>query len=183
MSLTLSENKVGAIAYEIHVDGELLETVHEDDAIEYLHGWDNIVPGLEKALEGKAAGDTFDVTVPPEDAYGDYDEELITEIPLDEFDFDEADNDLQIGMEVEMLDDDGDIIEGTIVGFQENSVLVDTNPPLAGKTIRYAGRVLEVREATEEELEWGFPESLLEDMFGDDDDFDDEDDEEHDHDH
>src|SRR5687768_15022440 len=184
MSLTLSENKVGAIAYEIHVDGELLETVHEDDAIEYLHGWDNIVPGLEKALEGKQAGDSFDVTVPPEDAYGDYDEELITEIPLDEFDFEEADNDLQIGMEVEMLDDDGDIIEGTIVGFQDDAVLVDMNPPLAGKTIRYAGRVLEVREATEEEIEWGFPESLLEDMFGEDDFGDDEEDEdEHEHNH
>ena len=181
MSLTLSENKVGAIAYEIHVDGALVETVHEDDAIEYLHGWDNIVPGLEKALEGKQAGDSFDVTVPPEDAYGDYDEELITEIPMDEFDFDETDSELEIGMEVEMLDDDGDIIEGTIVEFRDDVVVVDTNPPLAGKTIRYAGRVLEVREATEEELEWGFPESLLEDMFGDEE-YDD-DDEEHEHDH
>lgn len=182
MSLTLSENKVGAIAYEIHVDGKLLETVPEDDAIEYLHGWENIVPGLEKALEGKAAGDSFDVTVPPEDAYGDYDEELITEIPMDEFEFDEADSELEIGMEVEMLDDDGDIIEGTIVEFRDDVVLVDTNPPLAGKTIRYVGKVLDVREANEEELEWGFPESLLEDMFGDED-FDDEDEEEEHEDH
>jgi FKBP-type peptidyl-prolyl cis-trans isomerase SlyD len=180
MSLTLSENKVGAIAYEIHVDGKLLETVPEDDAIEYLHGRDNIVPGLEKALEGKAAGDVFDVTVAPEDAYGDYDEDLIEEIPMDEFDFDETDSELEIGMEVEMLDDDGEIVEGTIVGFQDDSVLVDMNPPLAGKTIRYAGRVLEVREATEEELEWGFPESLLEDMFGDDEDDDEDDDHDHD---
>ncbi|MEO1289476.1 MAG: FKBP-type peptidyl-prolyl cis-trans isomerase, partial [Chloroflexota bacterium] len=73
MSLTLSENKIGAIAYDIYVDGELLETVNEEQAIEYMHGWDNIVPGLEAALEGKSAGDEFDVTVPPEQAYGDYD--------------------------------------------------------------------------------------------------------------
>ena len=49
MSNTLSKDKIGAIAYEIYVDGELLETINEDDAIEYMHGWDNIVPGLEKA--------------------------------------------------------------------------------------------------------------------------------------
>lgn len=175
MSLTLSENKVGAIAYDIHVDGELLETVSTDDAIEYLHGWDNIVPGLERALAGKQAGDSFDVTVEPEDAYGDYDEDLIEEIPAEDFEFDEADVELAPGLEVEMMDEDGDILEGTVVGVEGDYVLVDLNPPLAGKTIRYAGKVLRVREATEEELEWGFPESLLEEMFGEDDDFEDED--------
>lgn len=175
MTDVIGEDKVGALAYEIWVDGELLETVTAENAIEYLHGWDNIVPGLEKALEGKSAGDSFDVTVPPEEGYGDYDDELIEEIARDDFDFDEADVQIEIGMEVEMLDDDGDIIEGTIVGIEEDVVLVDMNPPLAGKTIRYAGQVLSVREATEEELEWGFPESLMEDLFGDEDDWDDED--------
>lgn len=174
MSNTLTENKIGAIAYEIHVDGELLETVNDDQAIEYMHGWDNIVPGLENALEGKGAGDTFDVTVPPEEAYGEYDNDLIEEIPAVDFDFDDEDGRLEAGLEVEMMDEDGEILEGTVLGIEGDFVLVDMNPPLAGKTIRYAGKVLNVREPSEEELDWGFPESLLEEMFG-------EDDEEHDH--
>lgn len=171
---TLKEKKIGAIAYEIHVDGELLETVTDDNAIEYMHGYDNIVPGLEKALEGKQAGDAFDVTVAPEDAYGEYDNDLIEEIPVADFEFDEEGTELEAGLEVEMMDEDGDIIEGTILGVEGEFVLVDLNPPLAGKTIRYAGKVLNVREPNEEELEWGFPESLLDEMFGEDD-FEDED--------
>jgi FKBP-type peptidyl-prolyl cis-trans isomerase SlyD len=169
MTEGIAKDKVGALAYEIWVDGELLETVTAENAIEYLHGGDNIVPGLEKALEGKSAGGSFDVTVPPEEGYGDYDEELIEEISRADFDFEEEEAQLEIGIEVEMLDEDGDIIEGTIVGMEDDVVLVDINPPLAGKTIRYAGEILSVRDATEEEIEWGFPESLLEELFGDDD--------------
>lgn len=176
MSNTLTENKIGAIAYEIYVDGELLETVNDDQAIEYMHGWDNIVPGLEKALEGKQTGDTFDVTVAPEEAYGDYDNDLIEEIPAADFEFDEESGQLEAGLEVEMMDEDGEIMEGTVLGIEGDFVLVDMNPPLAGKTIRYAGKILDVREPSEEELDWGFPESLLEEMFG-------EDDEEEEHDH
>ncbi len=174
MSLTLTENKIGAIAYDIYVDGELLETVDEDNAIEYMHGWDNIVPGLEKALAGKQAGDSFDVTVAPADAYGEYDNDMIEEIPADDFDFEEEGVALEPGLEVEMMDEDGDIIEGTILGVEGDMVLVDLNPPLAGKTIRYAGQILNVREPSEEEMDWGFPESLLDEMFGEEEDEDDE---------
>jgi FKBP-type peptidyl-prolyl cis-trans isomerase SlyD len=169
MSGRLTENKVGAIAYSIYVEGELVETVVAEDPIEYLHGYENIVPGLEAALAGKQEGDKFDVTLAPADAYGDYDDEQIQEIPLDEFDFDEEDATLEVGMEIEMMDEDGDIIEGVILEIRDDVVVVDLNPPLAGKTVRYAGQVLQVRDATEEELEWGFPESLLNDMFGEDD--------------
>jgi FKBP-type peptidyl-prolyl cis-trans isomerase SlyD len=178
MSEVIGEDKVGTLSYEIWVDGELLETVSVESAIEYLHGWDNIVPGLEKALEGKTAGDKFDVTVSPEAGYGEYDDELIDEIPRVDFDFEEEDVQLEIGMEVEMMDEDGDIVEGTVIGMEDDMVTVDMNPPLAGKTIRYVGEVISVREATEEELEWGFPESLMEELFGEEDDWDEEEEEE-----
>lgn len=178
MAERLTENKVGAIAYDIFVEGQLVETVNPDEPIEYLHGRDNIVPGLEAALAGLSAGDNFDVTVAPEDAYGDYDKEMIEEVPREDFDFDEVGGELEVGLEVEMLDEDGDIVEGVILEIRKDAVLVDFNAPLAGKTIRYAGRVISIREATEEELEWGFPESLLDDMFGEDD-MDDDDDHSH----
>lgn len=169
MSDIIGEKKVGAIAYEIWVDGELLETVSAENAIEYLHGRENIVVGLENALAGKTVGDTFDVMVSPEEGYGEYDDELIDEIPRVDFDFEDEEVELETGMEVEMLDEDGDIIEGTILNIENGIVTVDLNLPLAGKTIRYAGEVLNVRDANEEELEWGFPESLMDELFGDED--------------
>lgn len=178
MAERLTEDKVGKLAYEIYVveDGQetLLESVglgahdHDDDGLEYLHGWENIVPGLEKTLEGQETGFAFDITLKPEEAYGEFEEDQVIEIAKDEFEFDEADVVLEAGMEIEMMDDDGDIIEGTVVEIKENVVVVDMNPPLAGKTVRYKGSLLSVRAATEEELDWGFPNSLLSEMFGDD---------------
>ncbi|MEO1289484.1 MAG: hypothetical protein AAFV93_17105, partial [Chloroflexota bacterium] len=120
------------------------------------------------------SGGTVTSNSSPEQAYGDYDEDLIEEIPAEDFAFDDADGELEVGLEVEMMDEEGEIIEGTIVGVDNGMVLVDLNPPLAGKTIRYAGRVLNVREPSEEELDWGFPESLLDELFGEEDDYDEE---------
>lgn len=175
MADRLQESKVGALEYNIYIvndDGsqDLLETVEAGGALEYLHGYDNIVPGLEKALEGKTTEDAFDVTLKPEDGYGEYDEDLIETLDRDDFDFDEEDEYLEVGMEIEMLDEEGELVEGTIKEVDGDKVVVDLNPPLAGQTIRYTGRVVGVRDATEEELEWGFPESLLDEMFGEDDD-------------
>ena len=180
MADQLTENKVGAIAYVIYVDGELVETVTDDDPIEYLHGHGNIVDGLEEALAGLSTGDDFDVTLDPEKAYGEYSDDEIEAIPLADMDLDEEEGELEIGAELEMMDEEGEILEGVVVGFEDDAVIVDFNHPLAGKTVRYAGKVVDVRDATEEELEWGLPESLLDEYF-DEDDFDDED--EHDHEH
>ncbi len=174
MADRLQENKVGALEYNLYIvneDGsqDLLESVETADALEYLHGHDLIAPGLERALEGKTVDDTFDVTLSPADGHGEYDEELIEELDRDEFEFDEEGDELAVGMEIEMEDDEGNIVEGTIQEIRGDTVIVDMNPPLAGRTIRYQGRVVNVRDATEEELEWGLPESLLEEMFGPDD--------------
>lgn len=171
MALTLKDNNIGILAYTVYVDDEALATVDEDDPVEYLHGGSNIVVGLEEALAGMQAGDSFDVTVPPEKGYGEYDEDNLIELDREEFEFDERDETLEIGMEVEMLDEEGNLLEGVIDAIEDDVVVVDLNPPLAGKTVRYAGEVIDVREATDEEIEWGFPESLLDEMFGEEDEF------------
>ena len=174
MANQLAENMVGSIAYDIYVDGDLVETVPAEDPIEYLHGHGNIVDGLEEALEGLSVGDKFDVTLDPEKAYGEYDDDEIEAIPLEDMDIDTEEGELEVGMELEMLDEEGNIIEGVIVGFEDDAVVIDFNHPLAGKTVRYAGTLVDVREATEEELEWGLPESLLDEYF-EDEDFEDDD--------
>jgi FKBP-type peptidyl-prolyl cis-trans isomerase SlyD len=164
MTLRLKNDMVGLLAYTLTVDGEVVETVDRENPIEYLHGAQNIVEGLEAALEGKQAGDTFEVTVAPEQGYGEYLEDDIEAVPASEFeDLDE----LQVGMELEMVDEDGDVVEATIMEITPDQVVLDFNPPLAGKTLHYAVEVVQVREATEEELEMGLPASLIDEMYDD----------------
>lgn len=162
MADSLKNNMVGAIAYTLRVDDVVIDEVPTADPIEYLHGHENIIPGLESALEGKRAGDSFSVVVQPADAYGEYDEEDVDEVALDEFSDFEA---LEAGMEVELVDEDGDYYEATILEVREDSVLLDFNSPLAGKTLQYDVEVISVRPATEAEVEMGLPESLADELF------------------
>jgi FKBP-type peptidyl-prolyl cis-trans isomerase SlyD len=171
MALKLTQDMVGAIAYTLTVDGEVIEEIAPDEAIEYLHGAENLIPGLEKALEGKQAGDKFSVMVQPADGYGDYTEDDIEDVPLSEFD--EADE-LEVGMEIEMVDDEGDVFEAIVLEVTDKTVKLDFNSPLAGKVLHYDVEVVNVREGTEDEVGMGIPMSLIED-FEDDDDYDDED--------
>lgn len=172
MTSKLTQDMVGAIAYVLTVDGEVVEEITADDAIEYLHGADNLIQGLEKALEGKKAGDKFSVTIQPADGYGDYDEADIEEVPLSEF---EEFDSLEPGMEIEMVDDEGDVFEATVLEVTDKVVKLDFNSPLAGKVLHYDVEVINVREGTEDEVGMGIPASLLDDMEFDDDDFEDED--------
>lgn len=175
MSQTLTKDMVGEIAYTLTIDGHVVEEVTGDDPVEYLHGADNIVPGLERALEGKAAGQTLQVSVQPVDGYGEYDESEIDEVPLADF---EELGDLTPGMEIEMVDEDGDVYEATVLEVNNDTVRLDFNAPLAGKVLNYDVQVITVRPATEEEKEFGLPQSLIDSDFED---FEDEDDDDADY--
>lgn len=181
MALTLKQDMVGTIAYTLTVEGSVVEVIETDDAVEYLHGADNLVPGLEAALEGKKAGDKFEVTIAPIDGYGEYDDDEIEEMDISEFeDFGE----IKPGMEIELMDEDGDVFEATVLEVTGSTVRLDFNSPLAGKTLHYSVEVVDVRDATDEELDMGLPASLIDELYDDVDDEDDEDeDDEHDHDH
>lgn len=159
---TLQDGMVGALAYTLTVDGQIVETISPEEAIEYLHGEDNLVPGLEAALAGRKAGDTFEVSVAPEDGYGEYDDDLVEVMGIDEFDNPEE---LSVGTEVELMDDEDNIYEAIIVALSNDEVTVDFNEPLAGKTLHYSVQVVSVREATEEEKDMGMPASLLDELF------------------
>lgn len=166
MTVSVIENGViAAIAYRLEVDGQIIEEVGDDEPLEYLHGAENIVPGLEAALVGKQPGDSFDVTVEPALGYGDYDEELIETIARDEFDDIE---DLQPGMEIELMDEEGDLLEAVVREVTHEAVVLDFNSPLAGKTLKYYVKVVDLREPTQEEQEQGFPNSLFDDFDYDD---------------
>lgn len=179
MALTLKQDMVGTIAYTLTVDGNVVEVISRDEAIEYLHGAENLVPGLEAALEGKKAGDSFAITIVPEDGYGEYDPEDVDVINRSEFEDFGA---IEVGTEIEMVDDEGDIYEAVVVEVTDTTVKLDFNAPLAGKTLHYEVEIIEVREATDEEVDLGLPASLIAEMYDDYEDDDEDDDGDHDHD-
>jgi FKBP-type peptidyl-prolyl cis-trans isomerase SlyD len=164
MANSLQNDKIGVLAYTLTVDGEVVEVVTREQPVEYLHGAQNIVEGLEAALAGKKAGDTFEVTVSPEEGYGEYLEDDIESFPRSDF---EELGELRAGMELEMVDEDGEVVDAIIMEVTPDEVVVDFNPPLAGKTLHYSVEVVDVRDATDEELEMGLPASLIDEMFED----------------
>jgi len=149
----ITKDAVVTIDYRLHLgDGKYIEESEQDDPLVYLHGYEEIVPGLEKALEGKKAGDSLKAQVSPEDGYGEYDEDSVEEVPREEF---PADLELEAGGIVTATDDEGDEVEFLVKEVRPKTVVVDFNHPLAGKTLHFEVTVREVRKATAEELEHG----------------------------
>jgi FKBP-type peptidyl-prolyl cis-trans isomerase SlyD len=131
--------------------GALLDNSTGGDPFAYLHGHGNIVPGLEKALEGVAAGHKSRVTVPPTDGYGESDPSAIFEAPRAHF---PPDMTLETDMRVHAEGPNGPITL-TVVRLTEQGAILDANHPLAGKTLHFDVEVVSVRAATDEELSHG----------------------------
>ena len=131
--------------------GEVLDSSDAEDGepIEYVHGYGMLVPGLEAALVDLEVGASKDVTVSPDEGFGDRDEELVMEI--DRSDFPEPKN-VQIGDEVVAESPDGEEVPMRVVEVKDETVVVDANHPLAGVTLRYSVKVKEVAQATDEEI-------------------------------
>ena len=118
----------------------------------YLHGAGNIIPGLEKALEGKSVGDQMVVEVSAEEGYGPVQEELIQEVPRSSFQGVES---IEVGMQFEAQTGQGGAVPVTVTLVTDETVTVDGNHPLAGKDLNFDVTIADVREATAEELEHG----------------------------
>jgi FKBP-type peptidyl-prolyl cis-trans isomerase SlyD len=150
-SMQINRGAVVTLAYELkNGEGEALE---EDDAeMAYLHGYGGIFPKVEEALEGKQVGHEVSVTLEPEDAFGEYDAELLRVEPRNRFP-----ETLEVGMQFEGVP--GENAEEariyTITDITGDSVVVDANHPLAGERLWFKCAVKEVRKATEEELTHG----------------------------
>jgi FKBP-type peptidyl-prolyl cis-trans isomerase SlyD len=151
--MKVAKDTVVTIEYKLFLeDGQLVDESEAEDPLVYLHGHDEVIPGLERALEGRGAGDSLKVEVAPEDAYGEFDPEGVEEVPREEL---PADLELEVGSIVTATDPDGDEVDFIVKEVRDNLVVVDLNHPLAGKTLRYEVTVREVRAATPEELEHG----------------------------
>lgn len=151
--MTISTNQVVSIHYTLtDDDGETLDTSSGRDPLQYLHGAQNIIPGLESALEGKAVGDQLEVTLQPGDAYGEFDEELVQQVPLDAF---EGVEQIEPGMQFEARSPEGATQVVMVQEVTDEAVVVNGNHPLAGQVLHFDVSVEEVRAATDEEKAHG----------------------------
>ena len=152
--MKIASNKVATLHYTLKDDkGALIESsVDSGEPLTYIHGIGNLIPGLESKLEGKKAGDKLSVVVKAEDAYGERDEEMIEEVERTEFDDGEE---LEVGKEFQYDDEDGNIFHVRVVKMDDKMVTIDGNHPLAGQTLAFEVEVLDVRDASAEELEHG----------------------------
>jgi FKBP-type peptidyl-prolyl cis-trans isomerase SlyD len=133
-------------------DGISIDSSEGQEPLGYLHGAGNIIPGLEKALEGKSAGDSLTVAVMAAEGYGEVQKELIQEVPKEAF---QGIDTIEVGMQFEAQTGQGGTVPVTVVAVTDELVTVDGNHPLAGKNLNFDVTIEEVREATEEEIAHG----------------------------
>ncbi|WP_037587098.1 FKBP-type peptidyl-prolyl cis-trans isomerase [Stenoxybacter acetivorans] len=149
--MNIEKNSVVTLHYEMYdVNNELIDKTEEP--IAYLHGgYDGIFPLMEEALQGKAVGDVVDITLSPDDAFGEQEPELVRVEPLDVFP-----TDVEVGMMFEADDPEtGDVLVYRVTDIADGKAIVDGNHPLAGMRIRFKATVDGVRAATEEEVTHG----------------------------
>ena len=151
--MQIAANCVAYIHYTLKDDaGSVLDTSAGGEPLAYLHGAGNIVPGLEKALEGKQAGDELEVTIEPEEAYGDYSVELVAVLNRSMF---EGVDELEVGMQFHASAPNGGMQIVTIRDIEGDDVTVDGNHPLAGQRLNFKVKEVNVRDAQPEEIAHG----------------------------
>ena len=150
---TVAAGKVVTLHYRLSLhDGELIDASEEEMPLSYLHGQGQLVPGLERELDGRAPGDKLAVKVSPEDGYGPVDDDAVQVVERSAF---PDDMELEEGLSFHAVDEDDNTIMGTITSIVDQAVTVDFNHPLAGKELHFEIEITGVRDASDEEREHG----------------------------
>lgn len=154
-SNTVTDGSVVTMHYKLTLDGgEVVDSSEGNEPLAYLHGAQNIVPGLEKEITGKSVGDKFDVDVIPAEGYGERIDDAVQVVDRGAF---PPDADLQAGMAFQAVDENQNPLMGRIEKIEGDQVTVDFNHVLAGQTLHFAVEIVGVRAATAEENEHGHP--------------------------
>ena len=158
--MKITANKSVSAEYELYVDGdnegelELMEKATAQQPLSFIYGVGMMLPKFEEKLFGLAAGDAFDFTIANEDAYGPYEDENVIELDRSIFEIDgKLDTEVVFeGNVVPLMDNEGHRLNAQVVSVTDTHVTVDLNHPLAGENLHFKGKVIEVREATEQEI-------------------------------
>ena len=155
--MKIAQNTVVEFCYELEVDGQIVDKTTKERPLDYIHGTGGLLPKLEAHVEGMEPGDKFDVTLSPADGYGEVNPDLVIDLPKSAFEVNgEVREDLLVpGNTIPMMNSMGGVIPGIVLEVTEDSVKMDLNHQMAGKTLHFTGEILTVREATEKELTEG----------------------------
>ena len=155
--MKIEQNKVVEFCYELEVEGKIVDQTTKERPLDYIHGTGSLLPKLEAHIEGMEPGATFDVTLSPAEGYGEVEPERIIDLPKSAFEVNgEVREDLLVpGNTIPMMNSMGGVIPGVVVEVTADTVKMDLNHQMAGKTLHFKGEILTVREATEKELTEG----------------------------
>ena len=156
-NMKIAQNAVVEFCYDLEVDGQIVDKTTKERPLDYIHGTGGLLPKLEAHVEGMEPGDKFDVTLSPADGYGEVNPDLVIDLPKSAFEVNgEVREDLLVpGNTIPMMNSMGGVIPGIVLEVTEDSVKMDLNHQMAGKTLHFTGEILTVREATEKELTEG----------------------------
>lgn len=158
MSDVIADGKVVAFHYTLtDDDGTVIDTSSGKDPMLYLHGSNNIVPGLEKRLVGQSAGDSLQVDVPPSEGYGERQGPGAQAVPRSQM---PEGVELQVGMPLQASGSDGQTVVLWVTELTDDTVFVDLNHPLAGKTLHFDVQIVAVRGSTAVEKQHGHPHGM-----------------------
>jgi FKBP-type peptidyl-prolyl cis-trans isomerase SlyD len=156
--MQISDNKYVTVTYDLNVgegdERELMEQATAQQPLEFVFGVNSMLEAFENQLRGLSQGDTFSFRLTPEEAYGDYDDAKVIELPKNIFEVDGKMDDEMLfeGNILPMMDSSGNQLTGSVVSVCDDVVTMDFNHPLAGETLHFEGVVAGVREASAEEI-------------------------------
>ena len=155
--MKITANAVVEFSYELEVEGQVVDKTTKEKPLDYIHGTGSLLPKLEAHIEGMQAGDKFEITLAPADGYGEVDPNRIIDLPKAAFEVNgEVREDLLVpGNTIPMMNSMGGVIPGVVLEVTADSVKMDLNHQMAGKTLHFTGEIVSVREATEKELTEG----------------------------
>ena len=149
------ENHVVEIDYQLkNTEGQIIDSSERVGPLSFIMGKQNIIPGLEAEIAKRNIGDSFNVSINPEDAYGQRNEAMIQSVPKAQFG-DDADK-IQLGSQFQVQDQNGQPLLVQVIDIKDDEIVLDANHPMAGETLHFDVTILSAREATKEELEQGY---------------------------
>jgi len=162
--MIIEKNRVVSVSYSLHIPEEeghgeeMVEQTTAENPFVFMFGAGGLIEAFENNLAGKKMGDAFDFFITAANAYGDYDEDKLADIPIEAFRSEDGELDtemVQIGNELPMVDNDGTRLLGIVEEVTDKVVRMDFNHPLAGSDLHFTGYVINVREASAEEISHG----------------------------
>lgn len=158
--MIVEEKKVVSLTYELRVDnetGQVVDVADENNTLDFIYGHGLMLPLFEKGIKGLSINNEFKFNIDPKNGYGEYSDEQVAELPVDIFQEDGKINEklLFVGNVIPLRDEKNNHFNGKVVSFNDKVVVMDFNHPLAGKHLYFSGKIINIREATNDELSHG----------------------------